>query len=108
MKENFKRFIKANPKLIQYVHNNNISWQNLYEIYALYGEDEKIWNDYVTLKNQKTDELINMIRNLNLESIKNGVDSLQKAISILQEMTSKNKGENEVYEKRKKYEDLDD
>lgn len=108
MKENFKKFVKANPKLIEYVHNNNTSWQKLYEIYILYGEDEKVWNDYITSKNQKINELINIIKKLNLESIKNGVDSLQKAISILQEMTSKTKDESEIYEKRKKYEDLDD
>lgn len=107
MKEKFRQFVKNNPKLIDYVKNNNKSWQDLYEVYALYGEDESIWNNY--LKDNKTgiDELVKLIQKVNLESVKNTVDGLEKAVSILQEIGKSNK-EPEIYEKARKYEDLDD
>ena len=106
MKEKFKEFVKSNPKLIDYVKENNKSWQDLYEIYALYGEDENIWNNY--LKDNKTgiNELVSMIEKVNLDTVKNTVDSLQKAITIIQSIgTNKN---NEIYEKKSEYKDLDD
>lgn len=106
MKEKFKEFVKNNPKLIDYVKNNNKSWQEIYEIYALYGEDSSIWDNYI--KNSKTglDELIKMIQGVNLESVKKTVDSIQKAVTIIQNMSVK---ENDSkYEKTKEYKDLND
>ena len=46
-KEEFKEFVKKNPKLISYVKSNEMSWQKFYELYDLYGEDENIWKDYL-------------------------------------------------------------
>lgn len=106
MKEKFIMFVKANPDLIDYVKNNNISWQSLYEVYSLYGEDKEVWDKYKKSDTKSLEELIKMIKGINLESIKNVVESLQKAISILQGFNLDKK--EEQYETRNKYEDLDD
>ena len=98
-------FVKKNPSLATYVKNNNSSWQELYEIYSLYGEDNKVWDKY--LNNNNIDDLVKMIQKINLESVKRTVDSLQKAVSILQRIGG-NKENTEQYEKTRKYEDLDD
>ena len=106
MKEKFKEFVKANPKLVDYVKDNNKSWQDLYELYVLYGEDETIWNNYIKDNKTGINELVNMIQKVNLDNVKNTVDSLQKAISIIQSIgKSKN---NDLYEKKSEYKDLDD
>ena len=48
-----------------------------------------------------------MIKNINLESVRKVVDGLQRTISLVQDISGK--GETiEPYEKRQKYEDLDD
>ena len=106
MKEKFKEFVKANPKLIDYVKNNNKSWQELYEIYALYGDDSSVWDNY--MKNNKTglDELIKMIQGVNLDSVKKTIDSIQKAVTIIQNIGPKDNNLN--YEKTREYEDLND
>ena len=106
MKEDFKRFIKANPKLINYVNDKKGTWQNLYEIYTLYGEDENIWKEYITDKNNSIDDLIKMFKNINLENVKNTVDGLQKVIGIIQDLTKDNK--EEQYIPNRKYNNLDD
>jgi len=106
LKEKFKEFVKSNPKLIDYVRNNNKSWQEIYEIYALYGEDSSIWNNYLNSNKTGLDELIKMIQGVNLESVKKTVDSIQKAITIIQNIGTTNKSEN--YEKAREYEDLND
>ncbi len=107
MKENFKKFVKANPKLINYVNDKKVSWQSLYEIYSLYGEDEKIWEKYVIDNNNGIEELVNLFKNINLESIKNIVDGLQKGIGIIQDLT-KNKNDIEEYVPKGEFKNLDD
>ena len=107
MKENFKIFVKNNPKLIDYVKESNKSWQELYEIYSLYGENEEIWDNYLKDNNTGINELVKMIQKVNLDSVKNTIDSLQKAIGIIQNISG-NKKEDEIYEKSKEYKDLDD
>ncbi len=106
MKEKFKEFVKNNPNLVDYVKNNNKSWQDLFEIYALYGEDKDIWKNYLNTNKTGIDDLVKMIQNVNLDSVKNTVDSLQKAIGILKSIS--NKGNEEIYEKKETYKDLDD
>ena len=106
MKEKFKEFVKNNPKLVDYIKNNNKNWQDLFEIYVLYGEDEKIWDNY--LNNNKTgiEDLVKMIQNVNLDAVKNTVDSLSKAVGILKNISSDNK--EEIYERKQSFKDLDD
>jgi len=106
-KENFIRFVKANPNLVDYVKKNNTSWQSLYEVYSLYGEDDAVWNKYLNNRDNSINELVNIIRSVNLESVRKVVDGLQKTISLVQEIGG-NKTEQENYQKSPTYEDLDD
>ena len=45
-KEEFKKFVKSNPKLIKYVKDGSRKWQDFYEIFNLYGDDSKAWDEY--------------------------------------------------------------
>ncbi len=106
-KEDFIRFVKSNPSLVDYVRKNNDSWQNLYEVYALYGEDDRVWRKYLNNRDSSIDELVSLIKNVNLESIRRVVDGLQKTISLVQQIGSKEEYK-QPYEKSPVYEDLDD
>ncbi len=105
-KEDFINFVKANPNLVDYVKKNDASWQSLYEIYALYGEDETVWNKYLNNKEKSINELVSLIKGVNLESVRKVVDGLQKTISLIQEIGGKETIT--PYEKSPVYEDLDD
>jgi len=107
LKENFKLFVRSNPKLITYVKNKNATWQELFEIYSLYGEDKEVWDKYI-INDNSINDLISLIKNVNLDSIKNIVDGMQKAISIIQSISSNNNEPHEEYEAKKKYDNLDD
>lgn len=109
MKEDFKKFVKANPKLINYVKENNVSWQSLYEVYALYGEDSDVWEKYVTSKSDSIEELIKMVKKINLESVKSTIDGLSKAIDIIQGITKDNSTPSyDQYVPNSRFENLDD
>ncbi len=107
MKEQFKRFVKNNPRLINYVKDNNCSWQSLYEVYSLYGEDKNVWNKYLNSKSSLIDDLLSIVKNINLEGIRKTTEGLQKVISIIQSIDS-NSEEPEQYQKREEYYDIDD
>ena len=108
MKEKFKTFVKNNPSLIDYVKNNHVSWQSLYEVYSLYGEDDKVWDKYTKNNTNGIEELIKLFKNVNLDNLKNIIDGLQKAVGLIQELTSNEEKQEDVYEYKQKYEDLDD
>lgn len=107
-KETFKKFVRTKPQLIKYVKEKNISWQNLYETYELYGENSNIWEEYTKENNQLNsfDEIIKTIKTLDLEKIQNGIESIQSTISLIQNFGSNS--QNNSYEPRYKYKHLDD
>ena len=125
-KETFKQFVRSHPSLVSYVNTGDTTWQKLYEMYDLYGENNSIWNSYFTSaqstgntvrqvaqsSNQTTigdtslKDIFNMIKSMDLDTVKKGVDGLQKAVLLLQDFTSTKK--QEQYQARPLYKHLED
>lgn len=93
-KEEFKSFVSSHPNLITIVESKKHTWQELYEMYDIYGSDENAWNKY--LDSTKTNdspsgasigELVKLFKNINIESVQKYIDTAQKAIGIVQELT---------------------
>lgn len=115
MKEEFKAFVKKRPELIKFVNSGEMTWQKFYEQWNLYGEDEKVWEQYKkVVSNNKEDifnlgNISNMIKKVDMNSVQKGVNSLQKVIELLQGFTAKDVTKNtNNYEPRqlfKKFED---
>ena len=40
-KDEFKHFASLHPELNEYVRNGEMSWQKFYEMYDIYGEDNR-------------------------------------------------------------------
>ena len=49
-KEEFKKFVKKNPDFADYVRNKTATWQELYELWDMYGEDESVFSKYKSLQ----------------------------------------------------------
>ena len=120
MKEEFKAFVRTKPELISYVSSGEMTWQKFYEIWSLYGNDDKIWNKYKEkeeVKNHCNNEgfsissLIDSIKKVDMNQVQKGVSSMQKAIELLQGLsTSKSASQSNTssYQPRqlfKKFED---
>lgn len=89
-KEAFKNFIKNNPKLINYIKNNNNSMQKLYEVYDVYGEDDKVWEEYLSDRSSiNLNNISNIVKNIDMNSIKGHINTAQKALNLVQELTGK-------------------
>lgn len=91
--EEFKNFIKTKPELIHYVQNGEMTWQKFYELYDIYGEDENVWNKYILNSDRSTvdsiNKITNMVKNVNVDSIKSHINTAQKAIDFVQDLTKK-------------------
>ncbi len=92
-KESFKLFISNHPELLNYIKNKEMTFQDFYEIYDIYGEDENTWNRYFKVdgdtKDVKLSELTSVLKNINMDSIEHHVNNAQKVIGIIQELTKK-------------------
>lgn len=92
--EEFKNFVRTKPELIKYVQNGEMTWQKFYELYDLYGTDESIWNKYILRDRSGVEDSIskitNMVKNVNVDSIKSHINTTQKAIDFVSDLTKKN------------------
>ncbi len=121
-KESFKSFARSHTELANYVVSGKVSWQKLYEIYEIYGENSSIWNDYFSTLNTTTanrevefselsnnfKDLVGHIKNIDLDSIQKGITNIQKALGVLQDIGIGNNNLSNTYEPRPLYQHFDD
>lgn len=112
-KESFKEFVKKNPGLTKHVYSNGMSWQKFYEMYDMYGEDNDIWNEYLQSKVEKpletrNQELSNYFKNINLDTVQESINSLQRVLGVLGEIVIKKDNAVSSYEPKPIYKHLDD
>lgn len=93
-KDEFKSFVSSHPNLINIVKSKKHTWQDLFEVFDLYGSDESLWNKYMeaqenikTTSTTSIGELTKLFKNINIENVQKYIDTAQKAIGIVQELT---------------------
>ena len=113
-KEKFIIYARKHPEFANYVLNGKTTWQQLYEIYEIYGENNSIWNNYFTTSKVDTiansantiKDFINSFKNLDMDSVQQGITNIQKTIGLLQDLGLGNK--EEKYEARPIYKRFED
>ena len=108
-KEEFKEFVRKNPRLITFVKNGDMTWQKFYEIYDIYGENKDVWKDYLEVATSAVaaSSFLDIFKNIDLDTVQNGVNSIQRVIGVLQEMGGKSEEKSE-YKPRPIYKSFDD
>ena len=102
--------MRKNPRLINFVRNGDMTWQKFYEIYDIYGDSKDAWKDYLevaTVGAATSTSLLDFFKNIDLDSVQNGVNSIQRVIGVLQDMGGK-KEETSEYKPRPIYKSFDD
>ena len=74
-----------------------MSWQKFYEMYDIYGDDDRSWSKYInsSVSNSTTStpdfsSLPKIIQNIDMNSIQQHINTAQKALGVIQELTTKN------------------
>lgn len=104
-KEEFKKFIKDNPYLGKSVREGKTTFQKLYELYDIYGEDEDMFKEYKVeeeiekVENKETiSNIINSIKGINMDEVKKNIESLQSAVSFIEDFVLPEKNTKNIVE----------
>lgn len=93
-KEEFKRFASLHPELIKYIKSGEMNWQKFYEIYDIYGEDKTAWSSYLdsdsSNNSMSLEGITKMVKNVDMDSIQKHINTAQKALGFISELTTKN------------------
>ena len=95
--DDFKQFVKNNSFLIGYIRRGSKSWQDVYEMYDLYGDDEEAWGKFLEEENDRgsktesnkggyLNDIINMAKNVDVDKVQEGISSLQKTLGLFGEL----------------------
>ncbi len=113
-KEQFKTFVKKNPSLINFVNNNEMTWQKFYEMFDMYGESNEVWDKYIKVVAATTaattfglTDVLGFLKNMNLDSVQEGLNSVQRVIGVFGEMGKKEE-KKEEYKPRPIYKQFED
>ncbi len=108
--DNFKSFVRANPSFATYIKDGSMTWQKFYELYDMYGEDSNIWNEYKETKKNNTtlSDIINLAKNIDMDKLQNGVNSLSKAVGLFGELLASKDNNSNIYKPRAIYKRFDD
>ena len=81
--DEFKQFVRTKPNFMTLVQKGEYSWQQLYEMYVLYGENHKIWQQ---LDKKETSfssvDLLNLIKNIDIDTLILGMQSIEKLLDL--------------------------
>lgn len=125
-KEEFKGFVKENPRLIQFVKNGDMTWQKFYEMYDIYGKEHTVWDEYLKTRTAEKvatgasaaagaagavgiADILNFVKQIDLDSIQNSVSSVQRVLGVLQDFGGNTKEtKKETYKPRPIYKHFED
>ena len=109
----FKEFVRKNPKLLKYVKDKTMNWQQFYEIYDMYGENNEVWDQYLKentqdIANNKVGDFMNYFKNINLDNVQESINSIQRVLGVISDIAVNDKTSNTTYEPKPLYKHFDD
>ena len=111
-KEEFKAFVRNRPNLAGFVNRREMTWQEFYDMYELYGPNSSIWDKYITTSSTiSLKSFFDVLKNMDMGEVQKSIGSIQKGIGYLRDMVSERQTKEvkkETYEPRKIYEHFDD
>ena len=113
MKEDFKNFVNNHKELITYVNQDKMTWQKFYDIYTLYGENSDVWDEYFRKEdNNKSNislkDIIDSLKKLDADEVQKNINSLNKILSLVSTLISKDNNVQEEYEPMPLYKKFED
>lgn len=86
--DNFKAFVRTIPTIRDEVTSGRYTWQQLYELYVLYGESDKMWEPY---KKSQLDlnGILNVVKNVDLDALSKSFDGIQKILDLFSGFVAK-------------------
>ena len=93
--DEFKEFLKTVPSVKQDVLTGRYTWQQLYEIFVMYGKDDKFWQPYKTYSSIDLNGLLEIIKNIDLNALSSSLSSIEKVLNVASTFLDKKEPERE-------------
>ena len=85
----FKSFLKTIPSIKKDVIAKKYTWQQIYEIYIMYGEDDDFFKPYKVHQIDMND-ILEIIKNVDLDTLAASLQSIEKILNIVSTLIVKN------------------
>lgn len=112
MKEDFKYFVNNHKELIKYVNSDKMTWQKFFDMYSLYGENSDVWDEYFKKEDNKSNisfkDIIDKVKELDPDEVQKNINSLNKILSLVSTLISKDNNIQEEYEPMPLYKKFED
>lgn len=81
--EEFKQFISTIPSVRDDVLNGRYTWQQLYEMYDMYGKDDKFWMPYQNQNNGlDLNGLMDIVKGLDVDALTSSLSAIEKVLTM--------------------------
>lgn len=115
-KDEFKIFASKNKYLANAVNSGKTTWQKLFEMFDIYGEESDIWNSFKIFKEVKEEKnlsstvksVIDNIKKIDVDKLEENIGSLQKALGFLEEIVVTKDSKKEDKPKKEKKKSIND
>ena len=110
-KEEFKLFVKKNPRLLRYINDGSMTWQKFYEMFDMFGENNDVWKKYLedsVIASVGITDILNYFKNINLDNVQEGINSIQRVLGVLGDITGNKDVNTNNYEPKPIYKHFDD
>lgn len=92
--DEFKAFAHERPFLREKVKQGEMTWQELYERYDIYGPDDEIFKEKEESSTSETkekkeglDSILDAISGFDVDKISDGLNGMKKILNVLSEVT---------------------
>lgn len=87
----FKAFLKTIPGIKKDVIAKKYTWQQIYEIYTMYGENDDFFKPYKTSRSLDVNDILEIIKHVDLDTLSSSLQSIEKILNIVSTLLVKNK-----------------
>lgn len=116
--ESFKLFVKKNPKIIEAVRGEHVTWQELYEDWYLLGEEDPRWAEFIAeekesnkskkidpvdqsapAEEQKPDwigQIVGAVKRMDAQTLEVHINQLSQTLAAIQGVLSQFQGTNQT------------
>lgn len=93
--QQFREFVKKNPKIVLEVRKGKTNWQDLFEEWYLLGEDDSRWDEFkegnATAsptndegKKEWMQQVMGAVKNMDTNQLQNHISNLSQALGAIQ------------------------
>lgn len=88
--EEFKTFVTTIPSVKEEVLKGRYTWQQLYEIYVMYGKDDKFWQPYrSTTSGMDLSSIMELVKNIDINALSSSLSTIEKVLNMASGLFSK-------------------